>query len=63
MRKEKFSKTCGIGRDRCENWDSKSPSKCSIYTDINECIKSLKQARHSSRTSRQNAPFPGIFIR
>lgn len=56
-----FKKSCGVGKERCDKWDSKSESKCSIYSDRNLCLKSLKQARHASATSRRNKKFPGCF--
>jgi len=49
---KKISKRCGYG-DKCPHWDSKSESKCAIYSDRKECSKSLKNRKSTAKTSKR----------
>ena len=44
---------CGI--DSCKDYDKRSLSKCSVYSDRADCSKSMKQRRKSKSHSKRRS--------
>jgi hypothetical protein len=51
----KVSMKCGT--NKCENWNSNSESKCSIYSDRRECKKSMQQRKCVVNINRKRQIF------